>query len=96
MIITPDAFFRLTGCGEGEVTARWQANTTTLEGEANGGLSVRFIPRGGIAIPGFTDSHAHILEYGAAQELALEGSKTIQGNVIKRGNEFPTILLTWK
>ncbi|KAI5889720.1 uncharacterized protein SCHCODRAFT_02510687 [Schizophyllum commune H4-8] len=64
-----------------EVTARWQANTTGLEGESNGGLSVRFIPRGGIAIPGFTDAHAHILEYGAAQELALEGSKTIQDAV---------------
>ena len=94
MINYPRVFFRLTGCGEGEVTARWQANTTALEGEVNGGLSVRFIPRGGIAIPGFTDSHAHILEYGAAQELALEGSKTIQGRFTKRGNAFPMFLLT--
>ncbi|KAJ3518136.1 hypothetical protein NLJ89_g62 [Agrocybe chaxingu] len=42
-------------------------------------LEVRFIKPGAIIIPGITDSHAHILEYGATQQLPLEGSKTIQG-----------------
>lgn len=28
------------------------------------------------------DSHAHILEYGASQQLPLEGTKTIQGTEI--------------
>ncbi|TRM69760.1 amidohydrolase family-domain-containing protein [Schizophyllum amplum] len=65
-----------------EVTVRWHdtaARAATPSTHAK--LPVRFIPPGGIVIPGFTDAHAHILEYGAAQELALEGSKTIQDAV---------------
>ncbi|KDR75392.1 hypothetical protein GALMADRAFT_123246 [Galerina marginata CBS 339.88] len=41
-------------------------------------LSVRFVPSDAIIVPGITDSHAHILEYGATQQLPLEGAKSIQ------------------
>ncbi|KAG7090870.1 hypothetical protein E1B28_009951 [Marasmius oreades] len=44
-------------------------------------LSVRYIKRGSIVVPGLSDSHAHILEYGASRELPLEGTKTIQETV---------------
>ncbi|CAA7259249.1 unnamed protein product [Cyclocybe aegerita] len=46
-------------------------------------LEVRFIKPGAVIIPGITDSHAHILEYGATQQLPLEGSKTIQDAVAR-------------
>ncbi|KAJ8077031.1 hypothetical protein PM082_001454 [Marasmius tenuissimus] len=44
-------------------------------------LEVRYIKAGSIVVPGLSDSHAHILEYGASAELPLEGTKTIQETV---------------
>lgn len=32
------------------------------------------------------DSHAHILEYGAARQLALEGAKSIAGRAFRVDN----------
>ncbi|EKM80842.1 hypothetical protein AGABI1DRAFT_112574 [Agaricus bisporus var. burnettii JB137-S8] len=40
-------------------------------------LEIRFIPPGSIVVPGVSDSHAHILEYGASHEIPFEGSPTI-------------------
>ncbi|KAF5389360.1 hypothetical protein D9757_004382 [Collybiopsis confluens] len=42
-------------------------------------LPVRYIKPGSVVVPGFGDSHAHILEYGATLQLPLEGTKTING-----------------
>ncbi|KXN90193.1 Putative amidohydrolase YtcJ [Leucoagaricus sp. SymC.cos] len=42
-------------------------------------FSVQFVPHGAIIIPGVTDSHAHILEYGAGQELSLGETQNVQG-----------------
>ncbi|KIL68929.1 hypothetical protein M378DRAFT_158071 [Amanita muscaria Koide BX008] len=50
-------------------------------------LDVRFIPSGAIVVPGFSDSHAHILEYGASKVLPLEGTKTIE-ETVARVREF--------
>jgi len=46
-------------------------------------LEIRMIPQGTIVVPGFSDSHAHILEYGAARQLPLEGAKTIRDAVAR-------------
>ncbi|KAG6862307.1 hypothetical protein C0995_016005 [Termitomyces sp. Mi166 len=46
-------------------------------------LEVRFIKPGAIILPGLSDSHAHILEYGATQQLPLEGTKTVQDTVAR-------------
>ncbi|KAF8626850.1 hypothetical protein AX15_004675 [Amanita polypyramis BW_CC] len=50
-------------------------------------LNVRFIPAGSIVVPGLSDSHAHILEYGSAKELPLEGTKTIE-EAVARTRQF--------
>lgn len=44
-------------------------------------LDIRYIPKGSIVVPGMSDSHAHILEYGASKQLDLEGTKTIEETV---------------
>ncbi|TFK44572.1 amidohydrolase family-domain-containing protein [Crucibulum laeve] len=50
-------------------------------------LNIRYIPDGSIVVPGISDSHGHILEYGASQQLPLEGTKTIQ-DTVARVREF--------
>ncbi|RDB25349.1 putative amidohydrolase YtcJ [Hypsizygus marmoreus] len=49
-------------------------------------LDFRFIKPGAIVVPGLSDSHAHILEYGATQQLPLEGTKTIEDTVARVRN----------
>ncbi|PPQ99746.1 hypothetical protein CVT24_009729 [Panaeolus cyanescens] len=46
-------------------------------------LQVRYLPPGAAVVPGISDSHAHILEYGATQQLPLEGSPTVQDAVAR-------------
>ncbi|KAH9485282.1 Putative amidohydrolase YtcJ [Psilocybe cubensis] len=50
-------------------------------------LHFNFIPPGAIILPGISDSHAHILEYGAAQQLSLEGARSIP-DAVARIKEF--------
>ncbi|KAH7915226.1 amidohydrolase family-domain-containing protein [Hygrophoropsis aurantiaca] len=53
-----------------------------LSGNYSGpALQVRYINDGSIIVPGMSDSHAHILEYGANRQLPLEGGKSIEGTV---------------
>ncbi|KAG1860354.1 amidohydrolase family-domain-containing protein [Suillus subluteus] len=59
-----------------DVTARWVAR-----GRLRSSLQMRYLNESSIVVPGFSDSHAHILEYGAARELPLEGGKTIEDTV---------------
>ncbi|KAF9809090.1 hypothetical protein IEO21_07588 [Rhodonia placenta] len=44
-------------------------------------LPVRHIGPGQIIVPGLSDSHAHILEYGAMKQIPLEGTHTVQETV---------------
>ncbi|KAF9467258.1 amidohydrolase family-domain-containing protein [Collybia nuda] len=44
---------------------------------------IRYLRPGAVVVPGLSDSHAHILEYGATQQLPLEGTKTIQDTVAR-------------
>ncbi|KAG6832492.1 hypothetical protein H0H87_001417 [Tephrocybe sp. NHM501043] len=65
------------------VTERWNKLSLKKLILRRPALEVRFIKPGGIVVPGLSDSHAHILEYGASKELPLEGTKTIEDTVAR-------------
>ncbi|KAJ7141779.1 amidohydrolase family-domain-containing protein [Mycena crocata] len=46
-------------------------------------LPIRYVPRDAIVLPGLSDSHGHILEYGASRQLPLEGTETINATVAR-------------
>ncbi|KAL0581839.1 hypothetical protein V5O48_000207 [Marasmius crinis-equi] len=66
-----------------QVKLRWEHSVvySTREISNPTPLQVRYIKPGAIVVPGLSDSHAHILEYGASRALPLEGTKTIQETV---------------
>ncbi|KAJ7478902.1 amidohydrolase family-domain-containing protein [Mycena latifolia] len=47
------------------------------------GLTIRYIPNTAIVVPGLSDSHGHLLEYGASRQLPLEGTATINETVAR-------------
>ncbi|KAJ3539262.1 hypothetical protein NMY22_g4813 [Coprinellus aureogranulatus] len=53
--------------------------TDTLQHLLRRETPIYFIPQGSVVVPGLSDSHAHILEYGEAQQLPLEGTRSIEG-----------------
>ncbi|TFK54024.1 hypothetical protein OE88DRAFT_1654482 [Heliocybe sulcata] len=63
-----------------DVRSRWAGTASMLDGEVVD-LEVRYVKRGSIIVPGLSDSHAHMLEYGASRQLPLEGAKTITAAV---------------
>ncbi|KAF5385987.1 hypothetical protein D9615_002411 [Tricholomella constricta] len=65
------------------VTNRWNSFSLYKVIFRRPSLDIRFIRPGAIIVPGLSDSHAHILEYGAAQQLPLEGTKNIQDTVAR-------------
>ncbi|KAF8894936.1 amidohydrolase family-domain-containing protein [Gymnopilus junonius] len=72
----------IVGTGSLETVRRnWSELFEISEKVAPPPFLVRFVPDGASIIPGISDSHAHILEYGATQQLPLEGAKTIQDAV---------------
>ncbi|KAJ7032151.1 amidohydrolase family-domain-containing protein [Mycena alexandri] len=58
-------------------------------------LPIRYVPENAIVVPGLSDSHGHLLEYGASRQLPLEGTATI-GDTVARVQEHilrtPTLL----
>ncbi|KAF8965645.1 amidohydrolase family-domain-containing protein [Flammula alnicola] len=44
-------------------------------------VPVRYAPKGSIIIPGMSDSHCHILEYGASRLIPLSAGKTVKETV---------------
>ncbi|KAJ6593701.1 amidohydrolase family-domain-containing protein [Mycena capillaripes] len=60
-----------------EIQLHWK------NGHSQSELQIRYIPSGSIVVPGLSDSHGHILEYGASRQLALEGTKDIQETVAR-------------
>ncbi|KAF5326133.1 hypothetical protein D9611_000139 [Ephemerocybe angulata] len=58
-----------------------QPFTNFLQGVLRQDLPIHYIPEGSIVVPGLSDSHAHILEYGATQQLPLEGTKSVSETV---------------
>lgn len=58
------------------ITTRWSDSRSSS-------LEIRTIPHEAIVVPGISDSHAHILEYGAARQLPLEGARSIRDAVAR-------------
>ncbi|KJA23395.1 hypothetical protein HYPSUDRAFT_39875 [Hypholoma sublateritium FD-334 SS-4] len=56
---------------------RQRCNTTT----GLTSVAVRYAPTGSIIIPGMSDSHCHILEYGASRQIPLSEGKTVEKTV---------------
>ncbi|KAI0081997.1 hypothetical protein K474DRAFT_1586784 [Panus rudis PR-1116 ss-1] len=50
-------------------------------------LPIHHVPAGAIVVPGLSDSHAHVLEYGATMQLPLEGTNTIE-ETVQRVKDF--------
>ncbi|KAJ7755700.1 amidohydrolase family-domain-containing protein [Mycena maculata] len=67
-----------------EVQLYW--NNRILGEGASNSVQIRYTPPGSIIVPGLSDAHAHLLEYGASRQLALEGTKTIQETVARVRN----------
>ncbi|KAK7692795.1 hypothetical protein QCA50_004428 [Cerrena zonata] len=57
-----------------DVLSRWADVHSTS-------LPVRYTKPGTVVVPGLSDSHAHILEYGATVQLPLEGTSTVSDTV---------------
>ncbi|KAI0702541.1 amidohydrolase family-domain-containing protein [Earliella scabrosa] len=58
------------------VQSRWHETSA-------GRLQVRYLEPGQIVVPGLSDSHTHILEYGATKQMPLEGTKSIAETVAR-------------
>ncbi|KAG1896052.1 amidohydrolase family-domain-containing protein [Suillus fuscotomentosus] len=59
-----------------DIMVRWVAR-----GRLRSSLRIRYLDKSSIVVPGLSDSHAHILEYGASKQLLLESAKTIKDTV---------------
>ncbi|KAJ3873765.1 amidohydrolase family-domain-containing protein [Lentinula edodes] len=69
-----------------QVQQQWQDSNAGFFGKYRALPSVRYIQPGAIVVPGLTDSHVHILEYGATLQLPLEGTKTVNETVARVRN----------
>ncbi|KAJ7078906.1 amidohydrolase family-domain-containing protein [Mycena belliarum] len=79
-ILVKDGYILHTGTLDG-VRRYWND-----QGTWRIGLPIRYIPSGSIVVPGLSDAHGHLLEYGASRQLALEGTKDIQETVARVRN----------
>ncbi|EJD03014.1 uncharacterized protein FOMMEDRAFT_146742 [Fomitiporia mediterranea MF3/22] len=78
-MVIHDSRILLTGSLD-DVNGIWNAkqHSSSTEGSQNvfnTPLNIKFLPPEAIVVPGMSDSHGHILEYGASRLLLLEGSK---------------------
>ncbi|KAJ3805913.1 amidohydrolase family-domain-containing protein [Lentinula aff. lateritia] len=69
-----------------QIQQQWQDSIAGFFSKYRALPSVRYIQPGAIVVPGLTDSHAHILEYGATLQLPLEGTKTVNETVARVRN----------
>ncbi|KAJ3798626.1 amidohydrolase family-domain-containing protein [Lentinula aff. detonsa] len=83
-ILINDAVIIHTG-SLAQVLQQWQNSSTRskLTFKYYNAPPVRYIQPGAIVVPGLSDSHAHILEYGATLQLPLEGTKTVNETVAR-------------
>ncbi|KAJ7287350.1 amidohydrolase family-domain-containing protein [Mycena rebaudengoi] len=63
-----------------DVRLHWNNQLSTNDA-ANQEPEIRYTPPGSIIVPGLSDAHGHILEYGASRQLPLEGTKDIQETI---------------
>ncbi|KAI0298561.1 amidohydrolase 3 [Russula brevipes] len=64
-----------------EVHRRWESSILAIEAAIKRAhpkprLTTRFIESGSIVVPGISDSHAHMLEYGASRLIPLESARS--------------------
>ncbi|KAH9998500.1 amidohydrolase family-domain-containing protein [Russula compacta] len=64
-----------------EVHRRWESSILAIEAAIKRAhpkprLATRFIESGSIVVPGISDSHAHMLEYGASRLIPLESARS--------------------
>ncbi|KAF7321442.1 putative amidohydrolase YtcJ [Mycena kentingensis (nom. inval.)] len=64
------------------VQTRWRE-----DGGQPTALKVRRTPAGSIVVPGLSDAHVHLLEYGASKQLPLEGTSSIK-ETVRRVRDF--------
>ncbi|KII92233.1 hypothetical protein PLICRDRAFT_37025 [Plicaturopsis crispa FD-325 SS-3] len=71
-----------------EVTQHWESSFPLTSVHANStqqysaqSLDVRYVAKGSIVVPGMSDSHTHILEYGGSKQIPLESGKTVKATV---------------
>ncbi|KAJ7497125.1 amidohydrolase family-domain-containing protein [Mycena latifolia] len=82
-ILVENGYVLNTGTLE-EVHLHW--NNRSGHSASRSELQIRYIPPGSIVVPGLSDAHGHLLEYGASRQLALEGTKNIQETVARVRN----------
>ncbi|KAI0930719.1 hypothetical protein AcW1_003666 [Taiwanofungus camphoratus] len=76
-----------------DVTDRWNRralisqNLNIAKDVVDSPLPVHYIKPGHVIVPGLTDSHAHILEYGATKQMPLEGTQNAD-ETVRRVKEF--------
>ncbi|KAF8171163.1 amidohydrolase family-domain-containing protein [Mycena galopus ATCC 62051] len=46
-------------------------------------VPIIYLPENAVVVPGLSDSHGHLLEYGASRQLPLEGTATISETVAR-------------
>ncbi|PCH43503.1 hypothetical protein WOLCODRAFT_75587 [Wolfiporia cocos MD-104 SS10] len=73
-----------------EVQERWATRVATAYTNIpeSSPIDVRYLQPGQIVLPGLSDSHAHILEYGAMKQIPLEDSKTAQVECVSHVKEY--------
>ncbi|KAF9474742.1 hypothetical protein BDN70DRAFT_884495 [Pholiota conissans] len=67
---------RIADSGDLKYVLERAENTTGLSS-----IPVRYAPKGSIVLPGLSDSHCHILEYGASRQIPLSEGKTMKETV---------------
>ncbi|KZO91771.1 hypothetical protein CALVIDRAFT_505253 [Calocera viscosa TUFC12733] len=76
-----------------DITERWgdKYKTGPVAGSpqsvAKAGLIFKTLPPRQAVVPGLSDSHAHVLDYGKTMQLPLAGSRSVE-EVVKRTREY--------
>ncbi|THV06783.1 hypothetical protein K435DRAFT_848853 [Dendrothele bispora CBS 962.96] len=70
-----------------QVQLHWDTSVVLHSIKSFTHLPVLWTKPGSIVVPGLSDSHAHILEYGASQQLPLEGTQSIN-DTVKRVRDY--------
>ncbi|KAJ7209555.1 amidohydrolase family-domain-containing protein [Mycena pura] len=76
-ILVHNSYISATGT-LAQVKQHWKTSVAKHAGASQSDLQIRYTPPGSIIVPGLSDAHGHLLEYGASQNLALEGTRDIQ------------------
>ncbi|KZT51398.1 hypothetical protein CALCODRAFT_460505 [Calocera cornea HHB12733] len=91
-VVVDGAYIADLGSRE-DITQRWgdKYKTGPIPGSpqsvAKSGLVFKTLPKGHAVVPGLSDSHAHVLDYGKTMQLPLAGSRSVE-EIVKRTREY--------